>query len=712
MPLTIGEIIHHNRYRIESLLGKGGMGAVYKGWDTNLDIPVAIKENLEVTPEAQKQFIREANMLAKLVHSNLPRVIDYFSIPDQGQYLVMDFIDGEDLHSMSTRLGQLPEPDVLGWIAQILDALAYLHSQPDPIIHRDIKPANIKIRPDGRAVLVDFGIAKFFDPKLATTMGAKAITPGYSPPEQYGGGSTDIRSDIYALGATLFTLLTGKEPPESVLRAVKQVEFPRPRELNSDISPQVEEAILKSVEISTDRRFQTINELRQTLNRATEAPSTPTSEPLSKNEMEKAAEADPGGTRVISRRLLFPKEEKAGEAKFPPQKRKIPIWIFVAGAAVLGIGVIMVVSGLILKSVFGSRVTTTAPVLLAQITPSAISTPQPSTIPSPSPISTIPEASPSVVSTSESPTSYNAIAELIVPDGMRVRAVAKKDNIAYVLTHKNWLYWYDLSNMTGDQSFTSYTELAGQQRLDNGTGLLRSGDLLYVYGNAGLQVLDIQNAAQPSIKKNQKDLMIYNLALSGDYLIAPGKEMTVIYDVSNPSIPQPLAKLVSEKGVMNFAAAVYEGYLYVSEYLTQDDVSKGLLTVYSFSDPKHPRQIHRIDSGEVAYNLLIVGNQMVRCTSNDLELWELSRIDYPRFFMSETGPSRTCVAHRKNVLGNGVIVKVSPSMLELVTTFDPLTGQSGSPPVFEPYPYGSVADGEFVFLSQPGRVLVLAAGAQ
>jgi serine/threonine protein kinase len=245
MALNIGEVIQHDRYRIEGLLGQGGMGAVYKAWDLNLDMPVAIKENLEATPEAQKQFIREANMLAKLVHSNLPRVIDYFSIPDQGQYLVMDYIDGEDLRSMFTRLGRLPEPQVLSWIGQILDALAYLHSQPTPIIHRDIKPANIKVRPDGRAVLVDFGIAKFYDPKLATTMGAKAITPGYSPPEQYGGGATDTRSDIYALGATLFTLLTGQEPPESVMRAVKQAEFPRPRELNSDISPQVEEAILK-----------------------------------------------------------------------------------------------------------------------------------------------------------------------------------------------------------------------------------------------------------------------------------------------------------------------------------------------------------------------------------------------------------------------------------------------------------------------------------
>jgi len=226
---------------------------------------VAIKENLDASPEAQRQFTREARILARLSHPNLPRVTDHFFIPGQGQYLVMDFVEGEDLQAMLARLGLLPELQVLTWVSQICDALAYLHSQPSPIIHRDIKPANIKIRPDGRAMLVDFGIAKVYDPQLVTTIGAKAVTPGYSPPEQYGGGSTDARSDIYALGATLYHLLTGQIPPESVQRMVSVATTPSPRQLNQQISPMVEQVILRAIEVTTERRFQSVDELRTAL---------------------------------------------------------------------------------------------------------------------------------------------------------------------------------------------------------------------------------------------------------------------------------------------------------------------------------------------------------------------------------------------------------------------------------------------------------------
>jgi serine/threonine protein kinase len=265
MLLSKGRVIHNNRYRIDALLGQGGMGAVYRAWDLSLNMPVAIKENLDASPEAQKQFGREAQILARLSHPNLPRVTDYFFISGQGQYLVMDFVEGEDLATMLNRLGALPEPQVLYWVSQVCDALAYLHSQPSPIIHRDIKPANIKIGPNGRAMLVDFGIAKVYDRYLATTIGAKAVTPGYSPPEQYGGGTTDARSDIYALGATLYHLLTGRQPPESVQRAVGSAAICLPRQLNRQISPMAEQAILKAIEVATDRRFQNVDELRAAL---------------------------------------------------------------------------------------------------------------------------------------------------------------------------------------------------------------------------------------------------------------------------------------------------------------------------------------------------------------------------------------------------------------------------------------------------------------
>jgi serine/threonine protein kinase/roadblock/LC7 domain-containing protein len=266
MPLSVGQLIHNDRYRIVGLLGQGGMGAVYRAWHMSLGIPVAIKENLEASPESQKQFVREAQILAKITHPNLPRVIDYFFLPGQGQYLVMDFVEGEDLEQMVERLGPVPEAQALTWMAQICDALGYLHNQPSPVIHRDIKPANIKINPQGKAMLVDFGLAKMYSPNMATTLGAKGVTPGFSPPEQYSGG-TDIRSDIYALGATIYFLLTGQAPAESVLRLAEVKTLTLPRKINPHISPSVEQAVLRALELDMPRRFQQAKELREALAR-------------------------------------------------------------------------------------------------------------------------------------------------------------------------------------------------------------------------------------------------------------------------------------------------------------------------------------------------------------------------------------------------------------------------------------------------------------
>ena len=152
MALTSGQILGE-RYRIQALLGEGGFGAVYRAWDTQLNGAVAVKESLDISEASQEQFKVEAELLYKLRHPSLPGVIDYFMIPRQGQYLVMDFIEGQDLASMAQRAqGPLPEAQVLAWIEQVCDALAYLHAQEPPIIHRDIKPANIRITPAGQAM--------------------------------------------------------------------------------------------------------------------------------------------------------------------------------------------------------------------------------------------------------------------------------------------------------------------------------------------------------------------------------------------------------------------------------------------------------------------------------------------------------------------------------------------------------------------------------
>jgi serine/threonine-protein kinase len=269
MPLAPGQVLQ-NRYRIARLLEQGGFGAVYRAWDVRLKTNCAIKENLDTSEEAQRQFEREASLLASLRHPNLPRVSDHFFVAGQGQYLVMDLVDGEDLETILTKqTAALAEAQVLTWIAQVCDALSYLHSQQPPVIHRDIKPANIKITPAGQAILIDFGIAKVYDQHLRTTRGARAVSPGYSPHEQYGqvSGSrlsTDPRSDIYALGATLYTLLTGETPPESIQRVVGDPLIPAER-INPGISKTTQATLEKALQIDPDKRFQNAEAFKRAL---------------------------------------------------------------------------------------------------------------------------------------------------------------------------------------------------------------------------------------------------------------------------------------------------------------------------------------------------------------------------------------------------------------------------------------------------------------
>ena len=258
-PLVSGTVLNE-RYRVVKLIAQGGFGAVYRAWDLRLNIGIALKELLDNTPEGAQQFNREALILAQLKHQNLPRVTDYFQVANN-LYLVMDFIEGDDLHTRLTQVGRLSEVDVVQWLGQVSDALTYLHSQNPPIIHRDIKPANIKVTPQGQAVLVDFGIAKIYDPNSPTTKGARAISPMFSPPEQYGRGSTDARSDVYALGATAYILLTGELLPESVERLMGTPLTP-PRQFVPSLSPGMEYAITKALELQQSGRWASVAEFK------------------------------------------------------------------------------------------------------------------------------------------------------------------------------------------------------------------------------------------------------------------------------------------------------------------------------------------------------------------------------------------------------------------------------------------------------------------
>jgi Tol biopolymer transport system component/cell division septation protein DedD len=264
MTLERGTLLH-KRYRIVEILGQGGMGSVYRAVDENLGVDVALKENLFTTDEYARQFRLEAVILANLRHPNLPRVSDHFVVGDQGQYLVMDFIDGEDLRQRMERVGTISEEEAVMIGAAMCDALAYLHTRKPPILHRDIKPGNVKITPDGHIFLVDFGLAKVVQGTQATTTGARAMTPGYSPPEQYGTARTDPRTDVYSLGSTLYAALTGIIPEDGLARAMDNAQLTPLRKRSSKVSRRLAAAIEQSMAIDPADRFQTAEEFKRAL---------------------------------------------------------------------------------------------------------------------------------------------------------------------------------------------------------------------------------------------------------------------------------------------------------------------------------------------------------------------------------------------------------------------------------------------------------------
>jgi serine/threonine protein kinase/Tol biopolymer transport system component len=255
----------HKRYRIVEILGQGGMGSVYRAVDENLGVDVAVKENLFTSDEYARQFRLEAVILANLRHANLPRVTDHFVIGDQGQYLIMDYIDGEDLRQRMERTGSISEEEAILVGAAMCDALQYLHTRKPSIIHRDLKPGNVRITPDGHIYLVDFGLAKLVKGSQATTTGARAMTPGYSPPEQYGTARTDSRTDIYSLGATLYAALTGVIPEDGLARAMDNVELTPLRKHNPKVSRKLAAAIEEAMAIRPEDRFQSAEDFRQAL---------------------------------------------------------------------------------------------------------------------------------------------------------------------------------------------------------------------------------------------------------------------------------------------------------------------------------------------------------------------------------------------------------------------------------------------------------------
>jgi tRNA A-37 threonylcarbamoyl transferase component Bud32 len=339
MPIPVGQVIN-DRYRVVRLLGQGGYGAVYQVWDLRLERHEALKENLSVSPESERQFKREAIFLSRLAHPNLPRVIDHFFLPEKGQYLVMDYIAGQDLQGMiEARDGPLDEASVLDWAEQVCRALEYLHAQAPPIIHRDVKPSNIRITPQGQAMLVDFGIAKAYEPGEATTSGARAVSMGFSPLEQYGrAGRTDARTDVYALGATLYFALTGRTPTDALDRSLGEP-LSDVRRLNPAVSEHVASAVMTALAIYPDQRPPTMADFRKLLHGQTELGRTvvqPASPAVAPKPISRPP-GRPGGSnpaaQVVAPAIELPAVAPHGSTGFP--------WLY----AVLVAGVLAVFAG-------------------------------------------------------------------------------------------------------------------------------------------------------------------------------------------------------------------------------------------------------------------------------------------------------------------------------------------------------------------------------
>jgi len=258
-----------SRYQLEVRVGQGGMGSVYKAFDTRFNNrPIAVKEMTRAglsalqIQEAEESFEHESRILADLLHPNLPRIYDHFT-ENERSYLVMDFIEGQTLEDYLEKANGNPLPldQVVEWGEQICNVLSYLHNHQPPIVFRDLKPSNVMISESGHIYLIDFGIARIFKPGQSHDTVALG-SPGFAAPEQYGKAQSSPRSDIYSLGALLHCLLTGVDPSE-------QPFFFKPAShLNPAVPPVLEQLLQQMLEMDAQKRPASAQDVLKVLRQA------------------------------------------------------------------------------------------------------------------------------------------------------------------------------------------------------------------------------------------------------------------------------------------------------------------------------------------------------------------------------------------------------------------------------------------------------------
>jgi eukaryotic-like serine/threonine-protein kinase len=260
---AIGSVVE-GKYEILKLIGQGGMSKVYLAMDKRLNKQWAVKEIEKNFSDKNSQVfiqsaIDEANMIKKLDHPSLPRIVDIIDHVNV-IYVIMDYIEGEPLNKILEEYGAQPQDLVIEWAKQLCEVLDYLHTCDPPIIYRDMKPANVMLKPDGNIKLIDFGIAREYkEQNLADTVSLG--TKGYAAPEQFGGkGQSDARTDVYCLGVTLYHLVTGQNPCEP------PYELYPIRHWNPQLSGGLERIIQKCTQLNPDDRYQSCAELLYALN--------------------------------------------------------------------------------------------------------------------------------------------------------------------------------------------------------------------------------------------------------------------------------------------------------------------------------------------------------------------------------------------------------------------------------------------------------------
>ncbi len=430
MPDLTGQTLK-GRYRVESLLGRGGMAEVYKAWDTWRNYHVAIKvmrEDLAEDLEFLRRFRREATALARLAHENIVRFYA-FEQDDLTAFIVMDYVEGTTLRAEIARAdGPLPPERVLSIARQVCAALNYAHLE--GVIHRDIKPGNIMLRPDGRVLLSDFGISKAIDAATATATTVSVGTPAYMSPEQCCGQSPDVRTDVYSLGVVVYEMLAGRRPfvgdlaPETITNTTERIRWeqmhaaaPALRKLNPAVSREVEEVVSRALAKNREARWPTVAAFGEALGRGFgqrieadkrmggAAAGGQVGEQGGRGAGEQGREAAKAKVMPLLPSAVRPaaaQEPRPAARSFGLRDVPWPIWAVGGGLVV----VLLVLAVAWTSSKGGNHVTPTAPVVaqaVATSLPSPTQTRAPANVPSPMTTSTlVPTHTPSTTPTETS----------------------------------------------------------------------------------------------------------------------------------------------------------------------------------------------------------------------------------------------------------------------------------------------------------------------